>query len=103
MGPATKFAPPDLPSSNNEVRMKFMIEFRLKPGHKEQVLETFEKTGPNRHPGVTFRGAWVGSRSDVIFVLLESDEGESTVANLAESWKAHGEAKFHAVVDVDEV
>jgi hypothetical protein len=82
--------------------MKYMIEFRLKAGHKEQVLKTFEKVGPNRNPGVDFRGAWIGARNDVIFVLAESDD-ESRIADVAKSWQVHGEATVHAVVDVEQL
>jgi hypothetical protein len=82
--------------------MKFMIEFRLKPGHKDHVLATFERVGPNRNEGVTFRGAWVATHSDVIFVLAEGDD-ESRVAEVAGKWSEHGEATVHAVIDVDEL
>jgi hypothetical protein len=82
--------------------MKFMIEFLLKPGHKEQVLETFEQVGPNRNPGVAFHGAWIGARSDIIFVLAESDD-ESRIADVIQSWQVHGKATAHAVVDVEQL
>lgn len=82
--------------------MKYMIEFRVKPGHKEKMLATFERIGPNRNAGVAFRGAWVGSRSDVIFVLAEGDD-ESRMAAVAQAWSQHGEATLHAVVDIEQI
>ncbi len=64
--------------------MKFMVEFELQPGTRNQAVEAFERRGPNRNPGVKFEGAWVGSRSDVAFVLVDGvDEGH--VAKAAES------------------
>jgi hypothetical protein len=82
--------------------MKFMIEFRLKPGHKDEVLATFERVGPNRNAGVTFRGAWIATRSDTIFVLAEGDD-ESRVAEVASNWSEHGVATVHAVIAVDQL
>jgi hypothetical protein len=82
--------------------MKFMVEFRVQPGHKEQVLAEFERMGPNRQGGVTFRGGWVGSHSDMIFVLAETDD-EARLAEVAQSWSVHGESKLYAVVDVNDL
>ena len=81
--------------------MKYMVEFRLKPGHKEKILATFEEIGPNRNEGITFRGAWIGAHSDVIFVLAESDD-EARLAAVAQSWSAHGDATLHAVIDIEQ-
>ena len=81
--------------------MKFMVELTLKPGSKNTALEAFEQRGPNRLPGVTFRGAWIGARSDVVFALVESGE-ESLVASAAQSWNQHGECKITPVVDVEQ-
>src|SRR3954468_19967649 len=59
-------------ASNPRWIMKFFVEFQLKPGNKEKVLELFELQGPNRKPGVTFKGAWIGKNEEVIYVLAES-------------------------------
>jgi hypothetical protein len=91
-----------LHAKTSEAFMKFMVEFRLRPGHKEQVLAEFERVGPNRQDGVAFRGAWVGSHSDIIFVLAESAD-EARLAEVAKSWSVHGELTLHAVVDVNEL
>jgi hypothetical protein len=80
--------------------MKFMVEFQLKPGSKNRAMEIFEKTGPNRHPGVAFHGAWVGMRSDIVFVLTESDD-ESLLAEVAEMWREQGDFQIHPVIDVE--
>jgi hypothetical protein len=37
--------------------MKFMVEFSVRPGNENSALQAFEQQGPNRSPGVTFRGA----------------------------------------------
>jgi hypothetical protein len=81
--------------------MMYMIEFRVKPGHKESALERFERNGPNRLPGVSLRSAWVGTRSDVVFALVESDD-ESLVTAAAQSWNGHADATVHAVVDIEQ-
>jgi hypothetical protein len=81
--------------------MKYMIEFRLKPGHKEKALARFEQIGPNRNPGISFRGAWIGAQSDLAFALVESDD-ESRVAAVAQSWSEHADTTLHAVVDIEQ-
>lgn len=80
--------------------MKFLVEFNLKPDSKKKVVEIFERTGPNRKPGVTFRGAWIGTRSDVVFVLAESDD-EALVTKAAESWREYGDCEIQPVIDVE--
>lgn len=80
--------------------MQFLVEFHLKSGSKNQVVDAFEKRGPNRNPGVVFRGAWIGTRSDIAFVLCES-ESEALVEKVCESFQEHGSGKIHAVVDVE--
>jgi hypothetical protein len=81
--------------------MKFMIEFRLKPGSKKKAMEIFETRGPNRTPGVSLRQAWVGTKADLVFVLAES-ESESLVSTAAQSWSEHGESQIHAVIDIEQ-
>ncbi len=81
--------------------MKAMVEFHLKSGSKEKAIELFEERGPNRIPGVSLRGAWVGIHCDVVFVLVESPT-EAAVAQAADAWKGHGEFKIHPVVDVEQ-
>jgi hypothetical protein len=81
--------------------MKFMAQFRLKPGAKNKAVEAFEQRGPNRNPGVTFLGAWVGNHSDVAFVLVEGED-EAHVAKAAEAWVPFGEAQIHSVIDVQQ-
>ena len=81
--------------------MKFMIEFRLKPGSKNKAVEAFEKRGPNRSPGVTFRQAWVATSDDVVFVLAEgTDEAHVTAA--AQAWSEHGQSQIFRVIDVEQ-
>ena len=81
--------------------MKFMVEFRLKPGGKHKVVEGFELLGPNRHEGVRFQSAWIGTRSDVIFVLVES-ASEELVTRASQTWKEHGVTLVHPVVDSEQ-
>ncbi|MCI0540669.1 MAG: DUF3303 family protein, partial [Verrucomicrobiales bacterium] len=71
--------------------MQFIVEFQLKPGAKNQAVAAFEQRGPNRNPGVTLKGAWIGSRSDVAFILVDGAD-EAQVAKAAESWAAFGAA-----------
>jgi hypothetical protein len=81
--------------------MKFMVEFRLKPGRKNHALELFESRGPNRNPAVTFRGAWIGADSDQVFVLVEAPD-ELHVEQAAESWSQEGEYKITRVIDIEQ-
>ncbi len=80
--------------------MKFMVEFHLKSDSKKKAVEIFEQSGPNRNPGVAFRGAWVGMRSDMVFVLTESDD-EALVAKVAEGWREYGDHRIHPVIDFE--
>lgn len=81
--------------------MKFMVEFHYKPGTKNKIAEVFELRGPNRHPGVKFLGAWIGSRSDLAFVLVEGDE-ESHVQDAARAWSELGTHQIHPVTDIEQ-
>jgi hypothetical protein len=81
--------------------MKFIVEFHFKPGTKEKAMDLFELRGPNRNPGVSFRNAWIGTRSDIAFVLLESDY-ESLVEQAAQTWHDAGSYRIHPVVDVEQ-
>ena len=79
--------------------MKTMVEFHLKSGSKERAL--FEERGPNRIPGVSLRSAWIGLRSDVVFVLVESPN-EAAVAQAAEAWKGEGDYTIYPVLDIEQ-
>jgi hypothetical protein len=81
--------------------MKFMVEFRLKPLSKYKVLDVFELRGPNRTPGVTFRGAWMGSKTDVAYILMEAAEA-SLIEQAAKFWSEHGDCAITPVVDVEQ-
>jgi hypothetical protein len=81
--------------------MKFFVEFQLKPGNKKQVMELFELRGPNRNPGVSLRGAWIGKSEEVIFVLAESEDEEQLV-KAAQSWGSYGDYEITPVIDLDQ-
>jgi hypothetical protein len=81
--------------------MKFMVQLRLQPGSKTKVVEAFDLRGPNRNPGVSFLGAWIGTKLDAAFVLVESSD-ESLVVKAAEAWREHGEYEFHQVIDIQQ-
>jgi hypothetical protein len=81
--------------------MKAMVEFHLKPGSKQKAIELFEQRGPNRGAGVTLRGAWIGTRSDVVFVLIEGTS-EAQIVEASEAWNTHGESTIHPVLDVEQ-
>jgi hypothetical protein len=81
--------------------MKYMVQFQLKPGCKNKAMECFESRGPNRNPGVTFRGAWVGKDADVVFALVESEE-ESLVTTAGQSWGEFGTHQATAVLDIQQ-
>jgi hypothetical protein len=80
--------------------MKFMVEFPVRPGNKNKVIEAFEQRGPNRSPGVTFQSAWIGKDSDVVFALVESAE-ESLVTGAAKSWTETGNFRITPVIDLE--
>ena len=81
--------------------MKFIVEFRLKPGMKNKAVEAFEQRGPGRNPGVSFGGAWIGKQSEIAFVLIEAED-EARVVKAAESWASFGEPHIYPVVDVQQ-
>lgn len=81
--------------------MHFIVECQLKAGTKNQAVAQFEKVGPNRHQGVTFRGAWIGAHKDVAFVVVESAE-ESLVTAAAKSWAGLDGFQITEVVNVEQ-
>ena len=81
--------------------MKFMVEFSIRPGNKNKAAQAFEQRGPNRDPGVTFHGAWVGKHADVVFALVESAD-ESLVTSAAKSWTELGDFRVTPVIDVEQ-
>ena len=81
--------------------MQFMVQFQLKPGAKGKAVQAFELRGPSRNQGVTFQGAWIGTSSDIVYVLAESAE-ESLVAKAAEGWSEFGTCKIEPVIDVED-
>jgi hypothetical protein len=82
--------------------MKFMVELRLKPGNRNRAFDAFERGGPNLNPGVTFRGAWLGTRSDMVFSLVESAD-ESLVAQAAQLWSEYGDCQITPVLDIEQI
>jgi len=72
----------------------------VSPG-RNRVVEAFEQRGPNRSPGVTFQGAWIGKNSDVVFALVESAD-ESLVTEAAKSWSAIDNFRITQVIDVSQ-
>jgi len=81
--------------------MKYMVEFSLQPGRASKAVELFETRGPNRNPGVTFRSAWIGAESDLIFALVESGD-ESHVAAAAQTWSESDEYRITRVIDIEQ-
>jgi Domain of unknown function (DUF3303) len=82
--------------------MKFMVQFRLQAGSKNKALEAFELRGPNRNPGVALRDAWFGTESDVVFVLVESEE-LALVEKAGQSWAEFGSFQIVPVIDVQQL
>jgi Domain of unknown function (DUF3303) len=81
--------------------MKFFVEFQLKPGNKMKVLELFELRGPNRNPGVTLKGAWIGKNEEVIYVLAESED-DTLLVNAAQAWGKFGDYEITPVIDLEQ-
>jgi hypothetical protein len=78
-----------------------MVEFSVKSGNKDKAIQAFEQRGPNRSPGVTFRSAWIGKNSDVVFALVESTD-ESLVSAAAKTWTESGEFRITPVIDLEQ-
>jgi Domain of unknown function (DUF3303) len=81
--------------------MKFMVEFSVKSGDKNKAVQAFEQRGPNRNPGVTLQGAWIGKNTDVVFALVESAD-ESLVTSAAKSWTETGSFRITPVIDLEQ-
>jgi hypothetical protein len=81
--------------------MKFILEYHLKPGAKRALIDAFDLRGPNRIPGVSFRGAWIGTRSEVVYVLGESAD-EASIAEACQPWREHGDFEIHPVIDIED-
>jgi len=81
--------------------MKYMVHFQFKLDSKAEALDACERLGPNRHPGVTFRSAWIGTNRGVAFVLVES-ASEELVSKAAETWRKQGEFSIYPVIDIEQ-
>lgn len=80
--------------------MRFVVEFRLSPDSTSKVTEAFSRWRPQRDPGVLFRGARIGTRYDVIFVVGEGED-EERVARACQSWDEHGNYRIYALSDAE--
>jgi hypothetical protein len=81
--------------------MKFMVEVRLKPGSTRRAVEAFEQRGPNRTLGVSMKGAWVDTRKEVIYALVESAD-EGLVCEASRSWAEVGDCEINPVVEIEQ-
>ena len=81
--------------------MKFIVEIQIKDGDKNKAVQAFEQRGPNRNPGVAFKGAWIGRSDDVAFVLVESGD-EALVTAVAQSWSEIGDFRITQVIDLEQ-
>jgi Domain of unknown function (DUF3303) len=84
-----------------ETIMKYLVQLRLKPGCQDKAMELFEQQGPNRTPGVSFRQAWINTRSHVVFAVVESDDA-SHVDKAAQSWARLADLEIHPVIDMEQ-
>lgn len=81
--------------------MKFMVELQLRSGSTYRAMDAFEERGPNRNAGVSLRGAWVGTRSEVVFALVESED-ESLVRDASSAWADVGVYTINPVVEIEQ-
>jgi hypothetical protein len=82
--------------------MKFIVMYTLKPGCRSQLIEAFEVYGPTRKSGVSFQNAWLGTRSDVVFALYESED-EALVRQVCQSLTAFATGEVHPVISADQI
>ena len=82
--------------------MKFMVQFELKPGNKDKALAAFELRGPNSNPGVTLREMWIGTKTNAVFVLVESED-QSLVEKTGQSWAEFGTYQITPVIDAQQL
>jgi hypothetical protein len=82
--------------------MKYLVELRLKPDSKERLLDAFEQRGPNRQPGVSFRNAWIGTRSPLVFVLAEGAD-ERLIEEACKFWHEFADYTIHPVLDIEQI
>jgi hypothetical protein len=81
--------------------MKFIVELRLKSGSTRRAVDAFEQRGPNRTLGVSLKGAWVGTRSEVVFALIES-ENEELVREASRAWAEVGDCEINPVIELEQ-
>jgi hypothetical protein len=95
--PVSRFAK----KQNTKPIMKFIVECQIQAGKKNRAIELFEQRGPNRNPGVSFRGAWIGAQADIAFVLVESPD-EEAVKGAINTWSEIGNFRITQVIDVEQ-
>lgn len=81
--------------------MLFMVVVQLHSGTKAAAMESFELRGPNRYPGIAYRGAWIGTQDDSLFTLVESSE-IALVETVVASWGDVGTSQIHPVINVED-
>lgn len=80
--------------------MRFIVELRLKPDAQCKVTDAFSRWRPESDPGVMFRGARIGTRNNVIFVVGEGED-EQRIARACQSWDEHGNYRIYPVSDAE--
>jgi hypothetical protein len=80
--------------------MKFIVELRLSADSQSKLSDAFSRWRPQRDAGVMFRGARIGSRHNVIFVVGEGED-EERIARACQSWEQHGNYRIYPVSDAE--
>lgn len=80
--------------------MLYMLKLQISAGKRDQALAEFERRGPNRNPGVKFRGAWIAVKDDTAYALVEGTD-EPAIENACQAWSEYGQWSVCPVVDIE--
>ncbi len=80
--------------------MLYMVTLKIHAGQRNKAIEEFEARGPNRTPGVAFRGTWVATHDDVVYALIDARD-EPAAEQACQAWSDFGDGKICPVVDID--
>lgn len=81
--------------------LTYIVEFHLKPGSKNQIVQEFEERGPNKNPGVHLLSAWVGTKEDVLFAIVRTDD-EGAVADACCNLSETGDYVIYPVINIEQ-
>lgn len=82
--------------------MKYLIEFRYDPSHRQTFREAFESIGFSRISGASLVNGWVSTKDCTAFLLAEASDA-NRIEEACRQWSQFGTWTIHPVHDLEQV